>query len=131
YFASFVVEVTVQPLPAVEAETGIDLGLGHFAVLPDGTKINSPRFLRRAEKRLKKAQRALSRKGKGSKNRDKARHKIARAHARVADTRREFHHQLSTQIIRENQAVFVEDLAVSGLARTRLAKSVHDAGWSA
>lgn len=55
---------------------------------------------------------------------------MARAHARVADARREFHHQLSTRLIRENQAIAVEDLAVSGLARTRLAKSVHDAGWS-
>ncbi len=56
--------------------------------------------------------------------------KVARAHAKVADARREFHHQLSTKLIRENQAVAVEDLAVKGLARTRLAKSVHDAGWS-
>jgi IS605 OrfB family transposase len=62
---------------------------------------------------------------------DKARVKVARAHARVADARREFHHQLSTALIRENQAVAVEGLAVSGLARTRMAKSVHDAGWSA
>ena len=73
----------------------------------------------------------LSRKQKGSSNRDKARIKVARAHARVADARREFHHQLSTALIRENQAVAVEDLAVKGLARTRMAKSVHDAGWSA
>jgi putative transposase len=57
--------------------------------------------------------------------------KVARAHARAADARRDFHHKLSTQIIRDNQAVYVEDLAVKGLARTRLAKSVHDAGWSA
>lgn len=57
--------------------------------------------------------------------------KVARAHARVADVRRDFHHKLSTAIIRDNQAVYVEDLAVRGLARTRLAKSVHDAGWSA
>lgn len=56
--------------------------------------------------------------------------KVARAHAHVADARRDFHHKLSTSIIRENQAVTVEDLAVSGLGRTRLAKSVHDAGWS-
>ncbi|MEV5470676.1 RNA-guided endonuclease TnpB family protein [Streptomyces griseoincarnatus] len=108
-----------------------DLGLGHFAVLSDGRKVDSPRFLRRAEKRLKKAQRALSRKQKGSSNRNKARLKVARAHAKVTDARREFHHQLSTKLIRENQAVAVEDLAVKGLARTRLAKSVHDAGWSA
>jgi putative transposase len=99
-------------------------------VLSDGTKIDSPRFLRRAEKKLKKAQRELARKQKGSKNRAKARVKVARAHAGVADARKEFHHQLSTQLIRENQAVAVEDLAVSGLARTRLAKSVHDAGWA-
>lgn len=132
YFASFVVETGPEEvLPEVAPEVGIDLGLGHFAVLSDGTKVDSPRFLRRAEKRLKKAQRALSRKEKGSSNRNKARLKVARAHARVADARREFHHQLSTQLIRENQAVAVEDLAVKGLARTWLAKSVHDAGWSA
>uniref|UniRef100_UPI00404021E5 RNA-guided endonuclease InsQ/TnpB family protein n=1 Tax=Streptomyces sp. SS7 TaxID=3108485 RepID=UPI00404021E5 len=86
--------------------------------------------MRRAEKKLKKAQRELSRKQKGSRNRAKARMKVARAHAAVADARKEFHHQLSTQLILDNQAVAVEDLAVSGLARTRLAKSVHDAGWS-
>ncbi|MGW5697282.1 RNA-guided endonuclease InsQ/TnpB family protein [Streptomyces asiaticus] len=132
YFASFVVETGPdEVLPETTPELGIDLGLGHFAVLSDGRKVDSPRFLRRAEKRLKKAQRALSRTEKGSRNRDKARVRVARAHARVADARREFHHRLSTRLIRENQAVAVEDLAVKGLARTRLAKSVHDAGWSA
>ncbi|MEV7175350.1 RNA-guided endonuclease TnpB family protein [Kitasatospora sp. NPDC093679] len=132
YFVSFVVGTGPEEvLPEVSPELGIDLGLGHFAVLSDGTKIDSPRFLRRAEKRLKKVQRALSRKKKGSRNRDKARVRVARAHARVADARREFHHRLSTKLIRENQAVAVEGLAVKGLARTRLAKSVHDAGWSA
>ncbi|WP_411130179.1 RNA-guided endonuclease InsQ/TnpB family protein [Streptomyces sp. x-19] len=131
YFASFVIETGPEEVfPPVTPEVGVDLGLGHFAVLSDGRKIDSPRFLRRAEKQLKKAQRALSRKDKGSNNRNKARIKVARAHARVADARREFHHQLSTKLIRENQAIAVEDLAVKGLARTRLAKSVHDAGWS-
>jgi putative transposase len=131
YFASFVVETDPETLPDVASAVGIDLGLGHFAVLSDGTKIDAPRFLRRAEKKLKREQRRLSRKAKGSKNRGKARIKVARAHAQVADARREFHHQLSTRIIRDNQAIAVEDLAVKGLARTRLAKSVHDAGWSA
>ncbi|WP_316759363.1 RNA-guided endonuclease TnpB family protein, partial [Streptomyces herbicida] len=102
-----------------------------FAVLSDGSKIVSPRFLRRAEKKLKRLQRELSRKAKGSKNRAKARIKVARQHAKAADRRRDWHHKASTQIIRDNQAVYVEDLAVSGLGRTRLAKSVHDAGWSA
>jgi putative transposase len=131
FFASFVVETSREPLPGTGRECGIDLGLGHFAVLDDGTKVSSPRFLRRAERKLRKAQRSLSRKREGSANRDRARVKVARAHARVSDARRDFHHKLSTMLIRENQAVYVEDLAVSGLARTRLAKSVHDAGWSA
>ncbi|MFD7708420.1 RNA-guided endonuclease InsQ/TnpB family protein [Streptomyces sp. NPDC059786] len=136
YFASFVVDThsatdrTRWEAPDPDRAIGIDLGLAHFAVLSDGTKIDSPRFLRRAEKKLKKTQRELSRKRKGSKNRAKARLKVARAHAAVADARKEFHHQVSTQLIRENQAVAVEDLAVLGLARTQLAKSVHDAGWA-
>lgn len=131
YFLSFVVDTEPDILPELETDTGIDLGLSAFAVLSDGTKIHSPRFLRRAEKKLKRLGRELSRKVRGSKNRAKARIKIARQHARVADRRRDFHHKASTQIIRDNQAVYVEDLAVAGLGRTRLAKSVHDAGWSA
>jgi len=123
--------VSPEPLPETGRECGIDLGLGHFAVLDDGTKVSAPRFLRRAENKLKRAQRALSRKQKGSRNREKARAKVARAHAKVADARRDFHHKLSTRVVRENQAVTVENLSVRGLARTRLAKSVHDAGWSA
>ena len=123
--------MTAKPLPETDAQRGIDLGLAHFAVMDDGTKIASPRFLRRAEKKLGQAQKNLSRKQKGSNRREKARVKVARAHARVADARRDFHHKLSTRIIRENQAIAVEDLAVKALARTKLAKSVHDAGWSA
>jgi len=130
YFASFVVQVATNPLPEVESDAGIDLGLSHFAVLSDGRKVDSPRFLRQAERRLKRAQKALCRKAKGSANRAKARIKVAKLHARVADTRRDWAHKLSTTLIRDNQAVYVEDLAVSGLGRTRLAKSVHDAGWS-
>ena len=131
YFASFVVETEPGPLPQSESLVGIDLGLAHFAVLSDGRKIASPQFLRRAEQKLRRRQRDLSRKQSGSRNRAKARVKVARAHVRVADARRDFHHQLSTRLIRDNQAVAVEDLQVRGLARTRLAKSVHDAGWAA
>lgn len=136
YFASFVVvtdpdeDLERLPLPDEAAETGIDLGLTNFAILSDGTKVDSPKFLRRAERKLKKLQQDLARKQKGSNNRKKAVLKVARAHAKVADSRRDFHHKLSTRIIAENQGVYVEDLAVNGLGRTRLAKSVHDAGWS-
>jgi putative transposase len=136
YFASFVV-VTDQaedlarfPADDQYAETGIDLGLTHFAVLSDGKKVESPKFLRRTEKKLKKMQQSLARKQKGSNNRRKSAVKVAKAHAHVADSRRDFHHKLSTRIIAENQGVYVEELAVNGLGRTRLAKSVHDAGWS-
>jgi putative transposase len=130
YFASFVVDADGPFLPA-DAEVGIDLGLTHFAVLSDGRKVASPKFLRRAERKLRRLQRAHSRRAKGSANREKARIRVARAHARVADTRRDFHHKVSTAIIRDNQAVYVEDLCVVGLGRTRLAKSVYDADWSA
>ncbi|MGW2387476.1 RNA-guided endonuclease InsQ/TnpB family protein [Streptomyces sp. NPDC001658] len=135
FFASFVIDTDpaedAARMPATGQSIGIDLGLTHFAVLSTGEKIDSPRFLRRAEKKLKRAQRELSRKQKGSKNREKARLKVARAHAEVTDARKEFHHQLSTRLISENQGIAVESLSVSGLARTRLAKSVHDAGWTA
>ncbi|GAA2459644.1 hypothetical protein GCM10010191_94920 [Actinomadura vinacea] len=130
YFASFVVKTDAEPLPEAASAIGIDLGLTHFAVLSDGRRIDNPRFLRRAERELRKAQQVLSRKAKGSSNRGKAAVRVARAHAKVADARRDHHHKLSTALIRDNQAVFVEDLAVNGLARTRLAKSVHDAGWA-
>jgi putative transposase len=130
YFVSFVVQSTDEALPETDAEVGIDLGLTHFAVLSDGTKVAAPRFLRRAARKLKRLQRDLSRKAKGSNRREKAVVKVARAHARVADTRRDWQHKLSTRIIRDNQAVYVEDLCVVGLGRTRLARSVHDAGWA-
>jgi len=135
YFASFVVEhdpaADAARFPAADAGVGVDLGLTSFAVLSDGRKITSPKFLRRAERKLRRLQKALSRKADGSANRDKARVRVARQHAKVADSRRDFHHKTSTAIIRDSQAVYAEDLCVAGLARTRLAKSVHDAGWSA
>jgi IS605 OrfB family transposase len=133
YFASFVVDtdpaLDAARFPPAGAEVGIDLGLAAFAVLSDGTAIRSPRFLRRAERKLKRAQRAHSRKQKGSRNKEKSRTRLARTYGRVAAQRADFHHKVSTAIIRETQAVFAEDLCVIGLARTRLAKSVHDAGW--
>jgi putative transposase len=135
YFASFVVDVPddSQPLPRSDAQadavTGIDLGLAHYAVTSDGEKIANPKWLRRRERKLKKLQRALARKRKGGANRAKARLRLARQHAKVGDARRDFLHQVSTTIIRENQAVAVEGLTVQGLARGRLAKSVNDASW--
>lgn len=130
YHASFVVEVSDQPLPTAGSDVGIDLGLIHFAVLSDGRKVDNPRIARTAAAKLRRAQKELARRQKGSANRRKSVRKVARCHARIGDTRRDWLHKLSTTLIRENQAVYVEDLAVSGLVRTRLARSVSDAGWS-
>lgn len=130
YHASFVVDVGPTHLPELAAEVGIDLGLTRYAVLSNGDVIDNPRFLRKAEKKLKAAQRELSRKAERSKNRAKARAKVAKAHAKVADTRRDWLHKQTTRLIGENQAVYLEDLNVRGLGRGRLAKSVHDAGWA-
>jgi putative transposase len=134
YYASFVVDRELSPLPAVPRTAGIDLGLVSFATIAasDGTieTVANPRFLRAAERRLARTQRQLSRKQKGSKNRAKARLRVAVAHRRVRDQRADHHCKLALRLIRENQTIAVEDLAVVGLARTRLAKSVHDAGWT-
>jgi putative transposase len=130
YYASFVVDRDAGPFPPCDRETGIDVGLTHLAVLSDGTKIAAPRFLRRAERRLKAAQRALSRRQEGSANRARARQRVAVLHRKVRDARLGHAHKTALAIVRDSQAVYTEDIAVSGLARTRLAKSVHDAGWS-
>jgi putative transposase len=134
YYASFVVERQPSPLQVVPRTAGVDLGLISFAAIAasDGTIeiLANPRLLRAAERRLARAQRRLSRKQKGSRNRAKARLRVAVAHRRVRDQRADHHHKLALRLIRENQAVAVEDLAVAGLARTQLAKSVHDAGWT-
>ncbi|WP_026930742.1 RNA-guided endonuclease InsQ/TnpB family protein [Glycomyces tenuis] len=132
YYASFVVAVDdgaelAEPITDPEAETGIDLGLKAFAVLRGGKVIENPRFFRRLERKLRKAQRALSRKQQGSSNRAKARVRVAKIHEKVRHTRADWVDKQIHRIVRENQAVYVEDLCVTGLSRGRVAKSVHDA----
>jgi IS605 OrfB family transposase len=129
YHASFVVEVARQPLPVTEREVGVDLGLHVLAALSDGTTVANPRWLRQAEQRLRRAQRTLSRRREGSANWHKAKRRLARLHAHVTDARRDLHHQLSSRLIRENQAVYLEDLNVAALGRSHLAKSLADASW--
>lgn len=130
FFASFVVEIEPQLLPANGKAVGIDLGLASLAVTSDGEKIAPPKFLRSALKRLRRLQRNLKHKVKGSNRLAAARRKVARLHAAIADRRSNFLHQLSTRIIRENQTVVLEDLNVSGMLRNKkLARSIADAGW--
>jgi putative transposase len=130
YYASFVVQVAPTPLSATTSDAGLDLGLSVLAATSDGELIASPRHLRRRERKLARAQRALSRKQKGSANRAGARVRVAVQHRKVREARADHLHKTALRLVRDNQAVYVEDLAVSGLARTRLAKSVHDAGWA-
>ncbi len=130
YYASFVVQRESTPLPASGREAGIDLGLTSLVVTSDGETIPNPRLLRKAGKRLRRAQRVLSRRHKGSANRARARHRVAVLHRKVRETRLDHAHKTALRLVRDNQAVYAEDLAVNGLMRTRLAKSVADAGWS-
>jgi len=130
YYASFVVQRQSTPLPASDREAGIDLGLASLIVTSDGEAIPNPRFLRKASRRLRRAQRVLSRRQQGSANRARARRRVAVLHRKVRETRLDHAHKTALRLVRDNQAVYAEDLAVAGLMRTRLAKSVADAGWS-
>jgi putative transposase len=132
YFASLLCEVEVQdrPLKRKGKEIGLDLGLKSFVVTSQGEKIDPPQHLRQAEKKLCRLQRQLSRKQKGSQNREKARVKVARLHEKVANQRADFLHKQSRRLIDESQAIYVEDLNVKGLLTNHhLAKSISDAGW--
>ena len=131
YFASLLCDDAVSKKRKVSAQVGIDLGLTHFAILSTGEKIDSPKVFRRNEARLAKAQKRLAKKQKGSKNRAKAKLKVARVHAMIADARKDFLHKLSTRLVNENQVIAIETLAVSNMQRNHcLAKSISDAGWS-
>ena len=124
--------VLVNPQePSGGGEIGIDLGLTSFATFSTGEKVANPHHLAKRQKRLARAQRALARKKKGSKNRAKARVRAARAHADVRNARQDFLHQLSARLIRENQAIYIEDLCVKGMLRAKLhSRAISDAGWS-
>ena len=112
-------------------KVGIDLGLTHFAILSTGEKVASPNTFRKNEASLARLQRRLAKKQKDSANRRKARLKVARLYAKIADSRRDFLHKLSTRLINENQVIAIESLAVSNIQKNRcLSKSISDAGWS-
>jgi putative transposase len=130
YFVSMLCTDQVTARNKAVGKVGIDLGLTHFAILSTGEKVASPNTFRRNETRLAKLQRRLAKKQKGSANRRKARLKVARLHAKITDSRRDFLHKLSTRLINENQVIAIESLAVSNMQKNRcLSKSISDAGW--
>jgi putative transposase len=131
WFVSILCEDTIETLPPSSETVGIDAGITSLVTLSTGEKVNNPKHEKRDRARLTRAQRNLARKEKGSQNRAKARLKVARVHARIADRRRDALHKLSTRIIRENQTVVIEDLSVRNMVRNHsLARSISDASWS-
>lgn len=130
YHIAILVEEDVEALPFSRQESGIDLGLTHAVITSGGQKVNNHQYLKQSEKQLARAQRRLSRKKKGSANRAKAKLKVARLHARIADQRQDFAHKLTTQLIHENQVVAAESLQVKNLVKNRsLAKAISNVGW--
>jgi putative transposase len=134
YFASFQIELpdTYEYPHCSENQTvvGVDLGIKDFAVLSTGEKFRGPKALRSNEKKLKRLQRSLSKKKKGSRNRQKARFCLAKQYLRIRNIRQDFLHKLSTDLVRRFCTIVIEDLSVSNMVKNHhLAKSISDQGW--
>jgi putative transposase len=130
YFVSILVEDDIKPLPVVNNMVGLDLGIKSMVALSTGEAVDNPRYFAKDEKRLAKAQRRHAKKKKGSRNRDKARLKVANIHARIQDRRRDYQQKLSTRMVSENQVICVESLAVKNMVKNpKLAKAINDVGW--
>ncbi|WP_229851473.1 RNA-guided endonuclease InsQ/TnpB family protein [Streptomyces roseolus] len=131
YVSMLCEDPAVTPLPVTDTAVGVDVGLDHLLTLSTGEKIANPRHERRDRARLALAQRRLAKKTKGSANRAKARRKVAKIHARIADRRRDGLHKLTTRLVRENQTIVIEDLTVRNMVKNRsLARAISDAAWS-
>ncbi|MFD1374189.1 RNA-guided endonuclease InsQ/TnpB family protein [Actinoplanes sichuanensis] len=130
WFVSLRGEVPAAVAAAVTAMVGIDAGINRLLTLSDGDPVDNPRHESRERAALARAQQELARKEKGSRNREKARLKVARVHARIADRRRDVWHQVTTRLVRDNQVLVIEDLAVANMLKNgRLARAISDASW--
>ncbi|MFZ1029834.1 MAG: transposase [Limnoraphis robusta] len=118
-----------KPLDEVKSAVGVDLGLKEFLATSTGEFVPVPQIYRKAQKHLARQQRALTRKKDGSKNRTKAKVRVAKIHQRIARHREKFHYQIAHLLCRKYDLIAVEDLNIRGLARTRLAKSIYDVSW--
>jgi putative transposase len=132
WFVSLLCEdPSVKPLPATGQAVGVDVGLNHLLTLSTGEKIANPRHERRDRAALAREQRRLAKKENGSANRARARLKVAKIHARIADRRRDTLHKITTRLVRENQTIVIEDLTVRNMVKNRrLARAISDAAWS-
>lgn len=131
YYISILVDTENIQLPKSNNKVGVDVGLKEFAITSDGYFFHNPKWLRKSEKRLAKLQRDLSRKTKGSKNRNKARLKVAKIHEKISNQRKDFLHKVSTQLINENQVIVIEDLRVKNMLQNhKLAKAISEVSWS-
>lgn len=131
WFACFSVEYVADAVPDRDECVGIDVGLTDFATLSTGETIPNPRYYRKAQARLRIAQRRIARRKRGGRNRRKAVVLLQKAHGHVQSQRADFHHKTARTLVHTHGMIAVEDLNVKGLARGMLAKSVNDAGWSA
>lgn len=130
YFVSVLVECEIEKMPQLETKVGVDVGIKTFAVMSNGKEIANPKHLRKSEKRLAKLQKDLSRKVKGSKNRTKARLKVAKLHEKISNQRLDFLHKKSFEIIRDNQVIVLEDLKVKNMVKNhKLAKAISEVSW--
>lgn len=131
YYISILVEEEIKQLPKTDTKIGIDLGIKEFAITSNGDIYENPKWLRKSEKQLTKLQKDLSRKQKGSRNRNKARLKVAKLHERITNQRQDYLHKLSSKIINENQVMVIEDLRVSNMVKNRkLAKAISEVSWA-
>jgi putative transposase len=129
WYVCFSVEREAETMPALFTEIGVDVGLDRFVTLSDGTAIDNPRHLAQGLARLRRAQRRLSRRKRGSQRRRKAAVLVAKAHRKIRNQRAAFHHEVSRWLVNRYGLIAIENWNIAGLSRGMLARSVHDAGW--
>ena len=130
WFASLLVDASIPQLLKSDQQIGLDVGISSLIATSNGDKITNPKHFKQLRKKLKRVQKALSRKQKGSNNRHKARIEVARVHAQITDARKDFLHKLTTQLVRENKTIVVEDLAIKNMVKNhKLSNAISDASW--
>ena len=130
FHVSLLVDTVIEPLPKTDKSIGLDVGITSLIATSNGDKISNPRHFKRLRSKLRQVQKSLSRNQKESNNRQNQRQLVAKVHAQITDSRKDFLHKLTTQLVRENQTIVVEDLAIKNMVKNhKLARSISDASW--